>query len=267
MMRHSRHHAILLLAVGTSAYALQLSGPVVRVKLHSLSVSDDGFFALLACEEDAGRSLPVQINKVDRAEATSPEALVLLQLLQNIDMAGALLPPERLYNLLCEQEAIVPSSEVRLEELQVGSGNLMLSGGMQSLAFNLRVRAGASALFDVASTSAFDGVALALRYRCAIVATEEALEAAAIGDDELGARFPQRFTLQDAREQDGRVRRDFASKLTEATGQAQPAALNANAAVPRALLEKALGIARERGDLAAELKILERLREMDGGEQ
>ena len=74
---------------------------------------------------------------------------------------------------------------------------------------------------------------------------------------EAGVRYPKAFTWRDAKRQDERVRKDFANKLSEASGTAVAPStpLNANRPDTRALYEKALAIAIDKADTSAEAKI------------
>ena len=77
-----------------------------RVQLAGVSVSATGFWVMLRTGEDAYYPLRVTDNIVDTGAATSPEALTILQLLANVDMAGAILPPDvlaRVTVLSCEE--------------------------------------------------------------------------------------------------------------------------------------------------------------------
>ena len=65
------------------------------------SVSDAGFVSLLLDEKGSALLPPCGVD----TEAAVVKALTLLQLLQDIDMAGPLLPPEMLSELVYEFEA------------------------------------------------------------------------------------------------------------------------------------------------------------------
>lgn len=239
---------------------------LVPLQVFGMSTSEAGFVALLSDAEE--NVLPVAVNVLDTEEAASPEALTLLQLMQGVDMGGSTLEPERLHRRLLASGSAVecPPSAVRLAGLVVEA--------VAPPAFTLRVAHGeGTALLPCAS--AFEAVALAMRYRalpggegCTIEAPAALVAAAGLSAARAGERFPAAFTWRDAREQDSRIRRDFAQKVSEATGRpvepstsTAPSVTNANTVVPRALLEKALAIAREKGDLAAELRLLQALSE------
>lgn len=220
--------------------------------MHGMSISGDGFVVVLQSD---GQFLPILMNTMDLAEVKSPEALTLLQLLQGIDMAGSVLPPELLHKRLCaydERGAQFDPSEVTMQQLL-----LDLSPETNSIAFTLGLRIGAKdKLVEVPCESPFESIAFAMRYKSSIMATESLLYASDLDADTIVERFPLCFTLKDAQDQDLRVKRDFASRLAE-VGIARPK--NANTVVPKELLEKALKIAREKGDLEAELKIMREL--------
>ncbi|GAX16005.1 hypothetical protein FisN_22Hh138 [Fistulifera solaris] len=77
-----------------------------RVSLAGVSVSATGFWVLLRAGENAYYPLRVTDSIADTGAATSPEALTILQLLANVDMAGAILPPDllaRVTVLSCEE--------------------------------------------------------------------------------------------------------------------------------------------------------------------
>ncbi|GAX11454.1 hypothetical protein FisN_22Lh138 [Fistulifera solaris] len=90
-----------------------------RVALAGVSVSATGFWVLLRAGEDAYYPLRVTDTIADTGAATSPEALTILQLLANVDMAGAILPPDilaRVIVLSCEDgQCDAPVAEEVLE--------------------------------------------------------------------------------------------------------------------------------------------------------
>ena len=114
--------------------------------------------------------------------------------------------------------------------------------------------------------SAFELVALALRYSVPIDCSTDLLSAA-VDFSQISELYPLAFSCDDAQQ----IKTSINAELGRAYGgvvgggDGGPAGAsappkNANAA-PRELLEKALKIAQEKGDLAAELKIVEALRE------
>lgn len=84
---------------------------VERIQISGVSVSTKGFHVLLQTSKGI---LPLAVTKdpLDSYQATSAESLTLLQLLSQVDMAGAVLPPE-----LLSQMAIVKSElELKFED-------------------------------------------------------------------------------------------------------------------------------------------------------
>lgn len=79
---------------------------IQRVQLAGVSVSATGFWVMLRTGENAYFPLRVTDDINDTVAASSPEALTILQLLSNVDMAGAILPPDilsRVTVLSCEE--------------------------------------------------------------------------------------------------------------------------------------------------------------------
>lgn len=245
---------LLVLAILSYTHALRAT----PMDLHGVSVSSAGFVAILTDGKNC--VLPIAINDVDKEEVKSPEALAMLQLMQGIDMAGPALPPERLYEGLMMGGSIpstCSSTMCRLKSVLVASAR----------SFDLMAVVdddGAETEISFACTSAFEALALALRYKARISATDELLETSGMEAASCLALYPKAFTWRDASEQDKRVRKDLANQLTEATGKSIMPSVptNANRVVPRALLEKALGMAIEKGDAAAEARIREALKEI-----
>lgn len=96
-----------------------------RIQLAGVSVSATGFWVMLRTGEDAYYPLRVTDNIADTGAATSPEALTILQLLANVDMAGAILPPDilaRVTILSCEEGQC--DAEVADEVLEMVHDNL-----------------------------------------------------------------------------------------------------------------------------------------------
>lgn len=220
----------------------------VPVSLHGLSVSPTGFVALLRSTAP-DRVLPLPITRsstVDVSTAETPEALTLLQLWQGIDLAGPLLPPEALDRLAeCEASQLL---QVRVRS--TGDCQLLVSAR------------GVSVECD---TSAFEGIALCLRYGAQIVAAADAMECGgSIASADLATTFARCFTRADGDAQQQRLSDELKRNTVGAgLGLAPPQTQNANRP-PRELLEKALAIARDRGDSAAAAKIEARLGEAYG---
>jgi hypothetical protein len=103
----------------------------------------------------------------------------------------------------------------------------------------------------------FEAVALSMRYKASLAASETLLDAIGLDGLEAAVRYPKAFTWRDAKQQDERVRKDFANKLSEASGApvAPSTPVNANRPDTRALYEKALAIAIDKADKSAEAKI------------
>lgn len=233
-----RRAAMLALLLGSLAL-----GRRVAVAIHGLSVSPTGFVALLR-SSSPDRVLPLPICPSDVESVSSPEALTLLQLWQAIDMAGPMLPPEKLNRL-------VEADDARLLQVRVGATSDC----------QLLVAARGSCI--ECDVSAFEGIALCLRYGAQLVAEIETLEGPnSIAGVELDAKYPSCFTREDAAAQQKRLSDELHGNLA-ASGMRQSPPRNANTP-PRELLMKALTIARDRGDLAAAAKIEEKLREADG---
>lgn len=83
----------------------------------SISAQPPGFFVLLqAAQQGSYLPLAITLDPQDAYATTSPESLTLVQLLSNVDMAGAILPPETLAKLVVLSCESVP--ELFLEEPQ-----------------------------------------------------------------------------------------------------------------------------------------------------
>ena len=229
----------------------------VPLDVHGFSVSPNGFVALLT--DGKSRMLPLPINDVDKEEVVSAEALVLLQLLQGIDMGGPCLPPERLNDLLLLGRGLT-ANEVSTGAMCTLSHMLASGQSSDSLRFELTAQVGdgdGARVSVAACPTAFEAVALCMRYKASFAATTELLDEIGLDGLDAAVRYPKAFTWRDAQQQDNRVRKDFAQKLSEATGApvAPSTPTNANRPDTRSLYEKALKIAIDKGDTAAEAKI------------
>jgi hypothetical protein len=67
-----------------------------RAMISGVSVSSKGFHVFLNTRKGGLLPLPITRDICDTNRATSPESLTIIQLLSNVDMAGAVLPPETL---------------------------------------------------------------------------------------------------------------------------------------------------------------------------
>lgn len=248
----SRGRAALGVVTATLGSARGFALPLlVPLDIHGFSVSPRGFTALLTTGK--GQLLPLPINDVDVGEVESVEALCLLQLLQGIDM-GSFLPPERLEQLLPASAAGSDCLLTRVACTIDPAAEPMLEAGSEialgAVVFELAAEAAGEALSGICAT-AFEALALAMRYRAPVVVSEGLLRVAGLSEAQAAAAYPQCFTWRDAREQDGRVRNEMASSLSEATGKpvepSRPAysdhVWGGGLAAPRELLEKALAIA------------------------
>ncbi|EEC50104.1 predicted protein [Phaeodactylum tricornutum CCAP 1055/1] len=93
-----------------------------RAQFSFVTVSPNGFWVILKIGDN--RFLPMQITDttMDQASATTPEALTVLQLLSDVDMAGAILPPDALAQLVvrhCEEKVELQKNEVCKTSLQI----------------------------------------------------------------------------------------------------------------------------------------------------
>ena len=95
-----------------SVAALLSTALTLPCEIHGFSVSSKGFVALLA-DTPRSRLLPLKVNAEDTTSAQTPEALTLLQLLQGIDLGGAVLPPELLQQRTRPDATVLQSVAVR----------------------------------------------------------------------------------------------------------------------------------------------------------
>jgi hypothetical protein len=99
---------------------------MVESPIAGASVSKDGFVVFLSYQEqgryfEQDKLIPLVISPVDTEKVQSPEALTFLQLLQGIDMATPLLPPDALKRQY-EEEGEVALSEVHMYPPQDARG-------------------------------------------------------------------------------------------------------------------------------------------------
>jgi len=241
--------------------------------IFGLSVTDEGLAALIS---GGGKVVPVPVTQSDKERVASPEGLTLLQLLQQIDLGSHTFPPEAL-----ARAAGAGDAELRSVELDRRASF--------SLVVSFSSRLDRTRLVDA---SPFEALALALRYNAPLRAERGLFEqSAAFAETEFGERYPSAYTRADAKLQQSAITRRLAglgetpekSPPTAASGdysfadqgslelkEAVAQALPLMPKVPRrkidgpdeALLQAALRIAQERGDTAAEEKILTRLEEI-----
>ena len=249
-------------------------------ELHGVSISDTGLVALIA-DAEKRRLLPVPVTDSDVQSAESPAALCLLQLLQSIDLAGPSFPPERLSSI-----AGGSGDLARLEAVELEAG---------ASSFTLRLAEPDGPRSPLLGVEPFDALALSLRYGAPLLAPPAAFAAAtAFPATECEVRFPMCYTRRDAAAQRDKITRQLAGlgekpdeldagfsfaspgslDIVEAVAQALPPPATGAAAggspgrvrsidgPDTALLERALAIAREKGDDAAQEKIEEKLREV-----
>jgi len=245
---------------------------------YGVSFSDSGLVALISA---GGRTIPIAVTDTDKESASSPQALCLLQLLQQIDLGGPAFPPEAL------SDAVGASAMLRAVEIDSSSG------------FSLSVASSAVLNGVVTDVRPFEALALALRYNSPLRADAGLFaSAAAFAESECPRRFPCAYTRQDARLQSSAITRQLAglserpdvAKAPTAEGADEGASAGADEGsggrgfsfadqgsldiveavaqalppqAPRrridgpdaALLRGALEIARRRGDAAAEQKM------------
>ena len=243
-------------------------------ELHGVSISDTGLVALLA-DAEKQQLLPLPVTDSDVQSAESAAALCLLQLLQSIDLAGPSFPPERLSS--------IAGDLARLEAVELEAG---------ASSFTLRL-AGPDGPRSPVGVEPFDALALSLRYRAPLLAPPAAFAAAtAFPATECEVRFPMCYTRRDATMQRDKITRQLAGlgekpdeldagfsfaspgslDIVEAVVQALPPPAAAAGGSPgrvrsidgpdTALLERALAIAREKGDDAARQRIEAKLAEL-----
>ena len=247
---------MLVVAVLTTALTLPC-------EIFGFSVSPNGFVALLA-DTPRTRILPLQVNALDTVSAESPEALTLLQLLQGIDLGGAVMPPELLKERTRPDVTVLHSVCVRA-----------LQPPCEHDLFDLCVATSAEApVTRVTSTSPFEALALAMRYDSTIEVEATLLDFLGLQDVEAMAAYPKCFTRKDAAEQRSRVTKRLAGMSeSDVAPQAalspidsfdpsslmpppapEPSRINANKPPPD-MLERALVVAKSKGDEKAVAKI------------
>jgi hypothetical protein len=250
-----------------------------QVHLHGISVSPTGLVALLAHHKHL---FPLHINDRDVDVVNTPEGLTLLQLLQNIDLAGPLLRPELLSRRFAETAAAdrrPTAADVELERvvLTLDGANLLQIASTD----------GSSAGAVEVPVSAFEALALSLRHAVPIEVEDEVEEAAEaeeapvnrhgswFADCECSERYPAAYTKFHALAQRASLSKGVAGlPVKELGGEGSPEgpldlAEAIRQVVPRpatppvaridgpspSILRAALRIATEKGDAAAVRKI------------
>eukprot|EP00586_Coscinodiscus_wailesii_P015143 CAMPEP_0172508802 /NCGR_PEP_ID=MMETSP1066-20121228/214948_1 /TAXON_ID=671091 /ORGANISM="Coscinodiscus wailesii, Strain CCMP2513" /LENGTH=363 /DNA_ID=CAMNT_0013286969 /DNA_START=47 /DNA_END=1135 /DNA_ORIENTATION=+ len=274
-----------------------------RLQFRGVSISPNGFLALLTPNtEDVIIPLRVSNDPNDSTSASSVESLTLIQLLSGIDMAGAVLPPNLLHHLVAFYCSLSPegddnsrafkimnkrmkeslgdleyseatswqTSRVRYPQVQLRTVRLDLDENIRDgeddvkkpipLTFilectvegnpihvPLRSESEESNFLEHASygytpaTAAFLGLSLALRYKTPITIPTSFLRLFPPEDDD----YPDFMPLDSLQRQNDFVKKDI-NKSFEANR-----------------LQGALKIAIQKGDVEAEKKIIEKLKEYD----
>lgn len=263
-----RNHLLLLATTASSAL-------LIPCDVHGLTVSKRGFVALLAERSGASpaagvgtrRLLPLLINTVDCETATTAESLTLLQLLQGIDLGSANLPPELL--------------ERRVANVDSSAGPPVLRHVLVSDEDSFALCTGDGT--EIELRSAFEALAMALRYAKPIQADATLFDDLSLPLDDCASAYPLAYTRADAASQRSDISRKLAGVAVEpppprraaackaldvaavdpsafappvhgSKGAVATSSVNANGAPP-GLLEKALAIAKAKGDSAAVEKI------------
>ena len=256
--------------------------------IHGFSVSDRGFVALLA-DRAGSRFFPLLVTgEADSETATSTEALTLLQMMGGIDLGGVGFPPE-----LLQQRVAADGEEPELRRVCVLAKGGDSSGSRISAADPRRASPAVEAdaltlelcvafpavdadeLTTVRIDSAFEALALSMRYSASLDVQAKLLDTFGQTEMEIMRHYPKCYSQRDANLQRSAVTRRLAGLPPEpptddAVGldvsafdpaslspAAQPAAVpgfNANGPGPD-MLRKALEIARSKGDDAAAEKI------------
>ena len=89
-------------AGGNKEGAVERQASVERVGIVGVSVSPKGFHILLQTPTSGILPLAITNSPQDSVRTTTPESLTIMQLLNGIDMAGPILPPELLAKLAVE---------------------------------------------------------------------------------------------------------------------------------------------------------------------
>eukprot|EP00614_Pseudopedinella_elastica_P004589 CAMPEP_0172604970 /NCGR_PEP_ID=MMETSP1068-20121228/25222_1 /TAXON_ID=35684 /ORGANISM="Pseudopedinella elastica, Strain CCMP716" /LENGTH=443 /DNA_ID=CAMNT_0013407223 /DNA_START=162 /DNA_END=1493 /DNA_ORIENTATION=- len=286
-------HKAAVYAMGSGPPATEAGDDQVVAKVHGLTVSDDGFKALLLTE--GGGILAVPIDGETEGVAKTPEALTLLQLFQNIDMAGTMLPPDVLQVKYAEAldlpityngttygyAAASPWLRVRsieqiprVELLRIVIRAAPEGGAKEGGGLRPELHCCRSSGADLASVvlsegvSNFEAVALALRYKSQteVRVETEFFKSGFFREPKggLGSEDGPRLGLASAFPESDLPDR-FPLWRSEKDAAEQEARITKSlvSSVESSKLEGALKIARERGDKKAEKKIREALRKFD----
>jgi len=260
------------------------------VALHGLTVSPEGFMALFKTEGDISSNLVVAVQ-VDctASEASSPAALTLCQLFQDIDMAGFILPPDSLSTKYAEQAALqleyndtvydfdtsspwlraqcsaqLPHLElfkVVLRAAQEGTFTTTSNQVGESLLFELHcLRSGGATgtLSNVVvskDVSSFEAVALSLRYKQAKFFVAAEVLQKGLANSRSSQRVLPALGLAVFPEAELGERFPLWKSKADASEQAARVTKTITASAEASALEGALRVAQERGDSEAEAKI------------
>lgn len=258
-------------------HASNQEGPPLRrrISVAGMSVSPNGFWVILQCSSDDYWPIQVTESEEDTVAATSLESLTLLQLLNGVDMAGPILPPELLSQLAVEHaedheslqvlldEIILPpdslyselsewqKSRIRLPQVTLDAVEIQMEDSTFKWTLACRSPTIGGFEFSPETTStthlAFTCVALALRYQAPLtMATCQENDFMSLQDVEK--RFPLFYTTQNLRKPADRVQKNLQQgfEIHKLTG--------------------ALKMAMERGDAKAASLIREKLDEYDSFE-
>ena len=267
-----------------------------------VSVTDAGLAALIS---GGGRALPIPVTESDTESVTSAEGLCLLQLLQQIDLGSPSLPPEALATAAGASDAVLRSVELDGRagfSLSVASPSsaaasssseaeleprLVAVPPFEALALALRYNAplrADPALFE--QPAAFAEEECAARFPRAYTRADAKLQQSSISRRLAGLGEGPKKEPSDVAPSAAPTAAATAASggddyfagqgsldLTEAVAQALPPTPKAPVVrrcidgPDEAVLRAALGIARGRGDTAAEEKILAKLEEIQREER
>ena len=264
-----------------------------------VSVTDEGLAALIS---GGGRAVPIPVTESDKESVSSAEGLCLLQLLQQIDLGSPSFPPEALATAAGASDAVLRSVELDQSagfSLSVASSSSAASAEAEveprlvavppfealalALRYNAPLRAD-PALFE--QPAAFAEEECAARFPRAYTRADAKLQQSSISRRLAGlGEGPKREPSDVAPTASPTASPTAASggddyfagqgslDLTEAVAQALPPTPTAPVVrrsidgPDEAVLRAALGIARSRGDTAAEGKILAKLEEIQREER